>query len=159
MFGSIFYAVINSFSWKKYNRPQKLIETNTKRYIGEYIKLKNIHSSDEVVKDDVNAIVVDASSLEEVYPPPPVSGYADKSQKQTCFLEYRDAYKDDIGREHRPRYSAQQSETRLEPAGTTASEMVSKSEYPTIGAFSHIERLLLEVKTKFACLKAVLNEY
>ncbi len=39
---------------------------------------------------------------------------------------------------HRPCYAAQLSETRLEPAGTTASEMGSKSEYPTIGAISHI---------------------
>ena len=69
---------------------------------------------------------------------PPVAGYADKSQKQTGLLEYRDAHKDDIGCVHQPRYAAQLSETRLEPAGTTASEMVSKSEYPTIGAFPHI---------------------
>ena len=68
----------------------------------------------------------------------PVAGYADKSQKQTGLLEYRDAYKGDIGRVHRPRYAAQLSETRLEPVGTTASEMVSKSEYPTIGTFPHI---------------------
>ena len=69
---------------------------------------------------------------------PPIEGYADKSQKQTGFLEYRDAYKGNIGSVHRPRYAAQLSETRLEPAGTTASEMGSKSEYPTIGAISHI---------------------
>ena len=69
---------------------------------------------------------------------PPIEGYADKSQKQTGFLEYRDAYKGNIGSVHRSRYAAQLSETRLEPAGTTASEMVSKSEYPTIGAISHI---------------------
>ena len=69
---------------------------------------------------------------------PPVASYADKSQKQTSLLEYRDAYKGDIGRVHRSRYAAQLSETRLEPVGATASEMVSKSEYPTIGAFPHI---------------------
>ena len=69
---------------------------------------------------------------------PPVAGYADKSQKQTGLLEYRDAYKGDIGCVHRPRYAAQLSETRLEPAGTTASEVVSKSEYSTIGTFPHI---------------------
>ena len=68
----------------------------------------------------------------------PVAGYADKSQKQTGLLEYRDAYKGDIGRVHRPRYAAQLSETRLEPVGTTASEMVSKSEYSTIGTFPYV---------------------
>jgi len=69
---------------------------------------------------------------------PPVAGYADKSQKQTGLLEYRDAYKGSIGSVHRPRYAAQLSETRLEPAGSTASEMGSVSEYTTIGAFSYV---------------------
>ena len=69
---------------------------------------------------------------------PPVASYADKRQKQTGLLEYRDGYKGDIERVHRPCYAAQLPETRLEPAGTTASEMVSKSEYSTIGTFPHI---------------------
>ena len=69
---------------------------------------------------------------------PPVASYADKSQKQTSLLEYRDAYKGDIGRVHRSRYAAQLSETRLEPAGTTTGEVGSMSEYTTIGAFSYV---------------------
>ena len=69
---------------------------------------------------------------------PLIEGYAGKSQKQTGLLECRDAYQSDIGRIHRPHYAAQLSETRLEPAGTTASEMGSVSEYTTIGAFSYV---------------------
>ena len=69
---------------------------------------------------------------------PPVASYADKSQKQTGLLEYRDAYKGDIGRVHRPCYAAQLSETRLEPVGTTTGEVGSMSEYTTIGAFSYV---------------------
>ena len=69
---------------------------------------------------------------------PLIEGYAGKSQEQTGLLEYRDAYQSNFGCIYRPHYAAQLSETRLEPAGTTASEMVSKSEYPTIGAISHI---------------------
>ena len=37
-----------------------------------------------------------------------------------------------------PHAPAQLSETRLEPAGTTASEVGSVSEYTTIGAFSYV---------------------
>ena len=69
---------------------------------------------------------------------PLIKGYADKIDEQAGLLEHRDAHKGDIGCVHQPRYAAQLSETRLEPAGTTASEMVSKSGYPTIGAFPHI---------------------
>ena len=69
---------------------------------------------------------------------PPVASYADKSQKQTSLLEYRDAYQGNSGCIYRPHYAAQLSETRLEPAGSTASEMGSVSEYTTIGAFSYV---------------------
>ena len=69
---------------------------------------------------------------------PLIEGYADKCQKQAGLLEYRDAYQGNSGRIYRPHYAAQLSETRLEPAGTTASEVGSVSEYTTIGAFSQV---------------------
>ena len=69
---------------------------------------------------------------------PLIEGYAGKSQKQTGLLEYRDAYQGNSGCIYRPHYAAQLSETRLEPAGSTASEMGSVSEYTTIGAFSYV---------------------
>ena len=69
---------------------------------------------------------------------PPVASYADKSQKQTGLLEYRDAYQGNSGCIYRPHYAAQLSETRLEPAGTTTGEVGSMSEYTTIGAFSYV---------------------
>lgn len=69
---------------------------------------------------------------------PLIEGYADKSQKQTGLLEYRDAYQGNSGGIYRPHYVAQLSETRLEPAGTTANEVGSVSEYTTIGAFSYV---------------------
>ena len=69
---------------------------------------------------------------------PLIEGYAGKSQKQTGLLEYRDAYQGNSGCIYRPHYTAQLSETRLEPARTTASEMGSVSEYTTIGAFSYV---------------------
>ena len=69
---------------------------------------------------------------------PLIEGYADKSQKQAGLLEYRDAYQGDSGCIYRPHYSAQLSETRLELAGTTASEVGSVSEYTTIGTFPYV---------------------
>ena len=69
---------------------------------------------------------------------PLTEGYADKSQKQTGLLEYRDAYQSNSGCIYRPHYATQLSETRLEPAGTTASEVGSVSKYTTIGAFSYV---------------------
>ena len=66
---------------------------------------------------------------------PLIEGYADKSQKQTGLLEYRDAYQGNSGCIYRPHYAAQQSETRQEPARTTTGEVGSMSEYTAIRAF------------------------
>lgn len=72
------------FLEKRYNRRQKLIETNTKRFISQYIKLKNIHSFDELVKDDVNAMVVGS---DQVWRPVYFCGMF-KSKLENAYLEF-----------------------------------------------------------------------
>lgn len=72
------------FLEKRYNRRQKLIETNTKCFISQYIKLKNIHSFDELEKDDVNAIVVGS---DQVWRPVYFCGMF-KSKLENAYLEF-----------------------------------------------------------------------
>lgn len=72
------------FLEKRYNRRQKLIETNTKCFISQYIKLKNIHSFDELEKGDVNAIVVGS---DQVWRPVYFCGMF-KSKLENAYLEF-----------------------------------------------------------------------
>lgn len=72
------------FLEKRYNRRQQYIETNTKCFISQYIKLKIIQSFDELSKDEINAIVVGS---DQVWRPVYFCGMF-KSKLENAYLEF-----------------------------------------------------------------------
>lgn len=72
------------FLEKRYNRRQKLIETNTKRFIGKYIKLRNIQGFGELTKEEVDAFVVGS---DQVWRPVYFCGMF-KSKLENAYLEF-----------------------------------------------------------------------
>lgn len=72
------------FLEKRYNRRQEYIETNTKRFINEHIKIRSILGFDELSKDEINAIVVGS---DQVWRPVYFCGMF-KSKLENAYLEF-----------------------------------------------------------------------
>lgn len=72
------------FLEKRYNRRQEYIETNTKRFINEHIKIRSILGFDELSKDEIDAIVVGS---DQVWRPVYFCGMF-KSRLGNAYLEF-----------------------------------------------------------------------
>ena len=77
------------FLEKRYNRRQKLIETNTKIFIEQNINLKNIQSLSELKKEEFDAIVVGS---DQVWRPVYFCGMF-KSRLGNAYLEFAKDWK------------------------------------------------------------------